>query len=177
MRSTNSQTRRCSTFVVDANSGKFLGEQVTQELCHEALLAVDDRWRPRGLEFLPDLGPDLMEVAQVRDDVIFGTPGRGGPDNDAAGEPVLLPKFPDDASQAAAFLPRVDLAGHAHVVDRGHEDQKSPGHRRVRGEPRALGAERLLVHLDDDLFAFLQELFDFGLGALLAVAIAAPRGT
>ena len=177
MRSTNSQTRRYSNFVVDANRGEFLREQVAQELRHEALLAIDDRGRPRRLGFLPDLGPHPVEVAQVRNDVILGTPGRGGADDDAAGEPVLLAELADDASQSAAFLSRVDLAGHAHVVDRGHEDQEPPGHRRVGGEPRPLGAERLLGHLDDDLLAFLQEFFDLRLRVLLAFAIAAPGGT
>jgi hypothetical protein len=50
----------------------------------------------------------------------------------------------------------------------------------VRREPRALGAERFLGDLDDDLLAFLQEFFNLGLGPLFMVAIAiasSPRRT
>ena len=41
----------------------------------------------------------------------------------------------------------------------------------MRGEPRALGAERLLDDLDQDLLAFLQQVLDLGL-RLIAVAVA-----
>ena len=102
----------------------------------------------------------------------FGPAAGGGADDDAAGEAVLLAELADDAAQAAALLARVDLARHADVVHGRHEDQEAARHGGVRGEPGALGAERLLGHLDDDLLAFLQQLFDLGLGALLALAIA-----
>ncbi len=92
-------------------------------------------------------------------------------------KPCLLAELADDAAQAAALVARFDLAGHADVVDRRHEDEEAAGHRGVRGEARALRPERLLGHLDDDLLPFLQELFDLRLGALVAVAVAAapPR--
>ena len=41
--------------------------------------------------------------------------------------------------------------------------------RGVRGEARALGAERLLRDLDDDLLPFLQELLDFRFFTRVAV--------
>src|SRR5215216_666113 len=58
------------------------------------------------------------------------------------------------------------------MVHRGHEHEEAAGHRRMRGETRTLGAERLLRHLYDDLLALLQELFDLRLGT--AIALAAP---
>src|SRR4029079_1243823 len=48
-----------------------------------------------------------------------------------------------------------------------------PRHRHVRGEPGALRAERLLDDLDDDLLAFLQQLFDLLL-RLFAIAARVP---
>src|SRR6266550_7049705 len=59
------------------------------------------------------------------------------------------------------------------MIDRRHEYEKASRHRRVRGEARALGADRLLRDLDDDLLAFFQELLDFRLRTFVAVAIAA----
>ena len=56
-----------------------------------------------------------------------------------------------------------------------HEHQEPPRHRRVRGQPGAFRAERLLGHLDDDLLPFLQQVFDLRLGALLAIAIAPAK--
>src|SRR5688572_1508559 len=156
--------------VVDANGRELLGEQIPQELRHQAGLAVDDRRRPRGLGLLPDLGPDLVEVAQVRDDVLFRPAARGGADDDAAGEAVLLAELADDAAQAAALLARVDLPRHADVVHGRHEHQKAARHRGMAGQAGALRAQRLLRHLHDDLLRFLDELFDLGLGAFLALA-------
>ena len=54
-----------------------------------------------------------------------------------------------------ALVARLDLARDADVIDGRHEHQEPPGHRHVRGEPGALGAERLLDDLDEDLLAFL----------------------
>jgi hypothetical protein len=85
---------------------------------------------------------------------------------------VLLPEFANDAAEAAALLPGVDLPRHADVVDRRHEHEEPPWHRRVGGEARALGAERLLGDLNDDLLPLFQELFDLRLGSLIAIAVA-----
>ena len=122
---------------------------------------------------LADLGPDLVEGLEVADDVFLGPAAGGGADDDAAGEAVLLAELADDAAQAAALVARLDLARDADVVDRRHEDQEPPGHRHVRGEPRALGAERLLDDLDDDLLPFLEEVFDLRLRAVAIASLAA----
>ena len=64
----------------------------------------------------------------------------------------------------AALFARLDLARDADVVDRRHEDQEPARHRDVRGQAGALGAERLLDHLDEDFLPFLQQVFDLGFG-------------
>src|SRR6185369_1858280 len=125
----------------------------------------------RAFRLLPDLGPHLVEVAQVRDDVFLGAAAGRGPDDDAAGEAMCLAELADDAAQAAALLARLDLAGHADVVHRRHEDQEASRHGDVGGEPRALRAERLLHDLDDDLLALGEQVLDL---RLRPVAIAIP---
>ncbi len=93
----------------------------------------------------------------------LGRPGGGGADDDAAGEAVGFAELADDAAQPRALVARFDLARHADVIDRRHEHQKPSRHRDVRGQPRALGAERLLDDLDQDLLAFLQQVLDLRL--------------
>src|SRR5262249_27556403 len=83
-----------------------------------------------------------------------------GADDDTAGEALRLAEITHDASEAAALFARLDLARHADVVDRRHEDEEPARHRHVRGQARPLGAERLLDDLDEDLLAFLQQLLD-----------------
>src|SRR6185436_8012866 len=106
------------------------------------------------------------ERLEVAEDVLLGAAAGRGPDDDAAGEAVRLAELADDAAQPRPLFARLDLARHADVIDGRHEDQEPPRHRHVRGEPGALGAERLLHDLDDDLLAFPQQLFDLGLRPL-----------
>ncbi len=153
-------------------AGKLFGQQVAQQLGHEALLAVDHGRSARRLELVACFLPDAVEVVEVAQDVGLGAPAGRGADDDAAAEAMLLAELLDDAAQAVALVARFDLAGHADVIDRRHEDEKPPGERRVRRQPRALGAQRLLGDLDDDFLAFLEELLDFRLWP--AVAALAP---
>ena len=160
MRSTSSSDALVLLRVVDADGLEFVGQQVAQQLADQALLAIDDRRRARRLHPLADLDPDLVEGLEVADDVFFGPAAGGGADDDAAGEAVRLAELADDAAQPAALFARLDLARDADVIDRRHEDQEAPGHRDVRREAGALGAERLLDDLDENLLAFLEEVFD-----------------
>ena len=151
------------TRVVDADRGEVLVEQVPQQLDHEALLPVERRGRPQRVGALAELGPRLVEELQVADDVRLGTPRGGGPDDQAPGEPVLFPELAHDRAQPAALGAVLDLAGDAHVIDGGHEHEKAARDGDVRGEARALGAERLLRDLDDDLLALVEEFLDLRL--------------
>ena len=104
-------------------------------------------------------------------------PDGGGADDDAADEAVRLAERLDDAAQPRALLPRLDLARHADVIDRRHEHQEPSRHGDVRGQAGALGAERLLDDLDEDLLPFFQQVLDLRLGpvALAIVARLRPR--
>ena len=53
-----------------------------------------------------------------------------------------------------------DFARHAHVFERRHVDHVASRQRDVRGDARALLAQRLLGDLNDDLLAFLQQIGD-----------------
>src|SRR5438128_5314354 len=147
--------------VVAADRLILLGQQIAHQLADQARLAVHDRGRARALGLLPHLRPDLVERLEVADDVFFRPAGGRGADDDAAGEAALLAELPHDAAQTAALVARLDLARHADVIHRRHEHEESPRHRHVRREARALGAERLLDHLDEDFLSLAQELFDF----------------
>src|SRR4029077_16494381 len=99
--------------------------------------------------------------------------------DDPAREPVRFAELADDAPQAASLFARFDFSGDADMVDRRHEHEEAPGERRVGGQPRALGAQGFLGDLDDNLLAFLDEIFDFLLGRPLAAPaapLAAPFG-
>ena len=78
-----------------------------------------------------------------------------------------------------ALFARFDFSGNADVVDRRHEDEEPAGHRDVRGEAGALGAERFLDDLDENFLAFLEEVLDPRLRAVAIVPASArgrPRG-
>ena len=180
MRCTRSSVALVLLRVVDADRLEILGEQVAQQLADQALLAIDDRRRPRRLHALPDVGPDRVERLEVADDVFLRAAGRGRADDDAAREAVRLAELPDDAAQAGTLVARLDLARHADVVHRRHEDEEPPRHRDVRGEAGALRAERFLHHLHQDFLPFLQQVLDARLRpsapsfCLLALASTSP---
>ena len=94
---------------------------------------------------------------------------------------VLVAELLDDAAQPGALFATVDLARDADVVHRRHEHQEAARQRDVAGQTSALGAKRLLGHLDDHVLAFFQQLFNLRLGrvflALFAVATAAAAAT
>ena len=77
----------------------------------------------------------------------------------------------------------LDAARHADVVRRRHEDQMAAGQRDDRGDARALGADRLLGDLDEDLLALLEALLDRqrrardALAASAAAVVGARRST
>jgi hypothetical protein len=100
----------------------------------QALFLEEDSGRAPRFHSLPDLGPDLVKIGEVADDVFLGASAGRGADDDTAGEPVLVAELADDGAEAGAFLAGFDLARHADVVHCRHEDQEAPGHRDVRGE-------------------------------------------
>jgi hypothetical protein len=145
IRSTSATTRRysCSSSMRMAENSSVSRSRssLVTRLCSRNTTA-GARWL---VHLALDLGPGLVEVGEIAEDVLFRAPGGRGADDDAAGEPVLGPELADDAAQAGALLARLDLAGDADVIDRRHEDQEAAGHRHVRGDAGPFGAERLLA--------------------------------
>ena len=66
----------------------------------------------------------------------------------------------DDFSQSAALLVGINAARNAHSCRSRGEDQVAPRDRDIRGDARALGADRLLGDLNYDILAFAQDGFD-----------------
>ena len=59
------------------------------------------------------------------------------------------------------------------MVDRRHEHQKATRQRHVGRDAGALGAQRFLDDLDQDLLALFEQVLDLGLGFPLAIAVLA----
>ncbi len=97
-----------------------------------------------------------------------------GPDDHAAGQAGLLAEPLDDGPQPAALVARLDLAGHADVVDRRHVDEEPAGQAQVRRDAGALRAERFLDDLDDDLLPLLEQVLDLRGGRWFAPAVRGP---
>ena len=64
----------------------------------------------------------------------------------------------------------LDAGRHTDAVAERHEDQVARRDRDESGEPRALGAERILEHLDEDVGALAHQLAD-AVGARRGVAV------
>ncbi len=92
--------------------------------------------------------------------------------------PSGMVKFAEDFFQALAFLLVLDFAGDAALVGVGEEDEVTAGQDEVGGDAGALGADRALGDLDDDVAARGVEAGDVLLGDFGFVAPAlASRST
>ena len=92
---------------------------------------------------------------------------RRGPDDRAAAAQIELLGL---LAQTVALLV-LQAPRDADALARGREDHVAPGDRQLHREPRALGLERVLDDLDDDLLPGLEQIGDAG-----AVAAAAALG-
>ena len=147
--------------VVDADGRILLGEQVAQELGDEALLAVE-HGRAR-LRLRVSAAPRSRRGRSSSRSLMMSSSGRP-----AAAVRMMTPPVKPCCSRNSRTMPRsrralfarLDLPGDADVVDGRHEDQEAARHRDVRRDAGALGAERLLDDLDEDLLPFFEEVFD-----------------
>src|SRR5208282_5102380 len=83
------------------------------------------------------------------------------------------PVFPftlDDPLQPQPLFFRCDLARHASVVHRRHEDQEASRQRNVTGDARALLCDRLLRDLDQHFLPFFEQFADLRHYRILAAA-------
>ncbi len=101
--------------------------------------------------------PLADEKIHVGPQVVLAFTLRNGPhDEPAAGRPQPL----DKAAQALLLLFVLDAPRDADVIDRRHEHEVASRQGDVRGDAGALGADRLLGHLHQDLLTLLQQLLD-----------------
>ena len=84
----------------------------------------------------------------------------------------LRPDALDDLAQPAPLAVRVDAARHADALRPGRQHEVAAGDRDVGGDARALGADRLLGDLDQDLLALLDQGADVGRRRAAPVAAA-----
>ena len=113
---------------------------------------------------------DLVELEQVLqlalEVLALGAVGRGADDRAAALQVEALGL----AAQAVALLV-VEALGDADALAGRRVDHVAPGDRQVHRQARALGLQRVLDDLDDDLLAGLEQLADrLALGAAAAAA-------
>ena len=133
------------------------GEQIAHRAQQEVEVVVDQRRAAPASRPPDDLVPELDQELHVALELALGDVlGDGADDEARAGRAHRL----DDVAQPPALLVRGDAPRDADVVDRRHEHQVTARQRDVAGGARALGADRLLRDLDDDLLPFLQQVFD-----------------
>src|SRR3984893_14091142 len=153
--------------LVDHQFLHLVREQVADAAQDQIEVRVDAGGGLHRFALLPHLVPETEQELDVRRELLAGLVLRHGADDEPrAGRPVPV----DQLAQPAALLLVLDPAGDADVVHRRHEDQVPPGQGDVAGDARALGADGVLHHLDQDLVALLEQVLD--LRAALAVAVA-----
>src|SRR4029453_12869977 len=122
-------------------------------------LAVEHRGRAHLVLADLDVVPDLGQVADVGLQVRVAGALAGGADDEAE---VARPDALHDLPQPPPLAVGVDAPGDAHALRPGRQHQVAPRDRDVRGDARALGTDRLLRDLHQDLLPFLQQRADVG---------------
>ena len=132
-------------------------EEVAHHPEREIHLLVEERWRRRALEALLDLAPQAREELDVGGEVLLALAlGDGADDESARGRAQAL----DDVAEALSLLVVVDAARDADMAGLRHVDDGATGNRHEGRDARALGPERLLGDLDEDLLTAPQQLLD-----------------
>ena len=135
----------------------FAGKKIAHDPERHVEVTVEDRRGRHALVLAQDRAPQL---GQKRDVALDFAPAdafaRGAHD-----EPALRrPQFADVLAQPRPFLGAGDAPRHSDVIAGRREDQMASRQRDRRGQPRALGAHRLLGDLYDDVLAATQLLLD-----------------
>ena len=98
----------------------------------------------------------MDQEAQIGAEFFFRcTLGRRAYDESARGVAALMGQNP---LQPLALFVGCNLAAHAHVRDRRHEDKEPPRQSNVAGDARALLGDRLLGNLHQDFLPRLQQI-------------------
>ncbi len=151
--------------VVDDRALELLGEDVAHH-AHRQVGLLEDHGRRGGL--LGALGQHLVQLVQVLDLALevglLRALGGGADDGAAVAELEALGGLAQPVALLVVQAPR-----HADALALGHVDQVAAGDRELHRQARALGLERVLDGLDQDLLAGLEQL-----GDALALAAGAP---
>src|SRR5882672_2224366 len=143
-------------FVVDPNLRKVRRNLIAEHSLNHIQVVIDQRWRFRALRAALDLMPQALQEANVRAEFIFRRTARCCSYNES---PNAIFAFADhDALQPHAFFRRFNLARHAHMVNRGHIDQKPPRQRDVACNARPFLGNGLFGNLDQNFLTRLQQL-------------------
>ena len=135
--------------VVDDRALEVLGEDVAHDADREVGLLEDQRGRRGLLDALLEHLVELEQVLQLALEVrALRAVGRGADDRAAAAEVELLGLL----AQAVALLV-LEPARDADALARRGVDHVAPGDGELHRQPRALGLQRVLDDLDDDLLA------------------------
>src|SRR5262249_41131087 len=144
---------------------KHVGEDVAHDSDGQVGLLEDQRWRRAlGDALLEDFG-QLEEVEQLALEISALGALSSGADDRARSLQVELGRL---LAQTLALLV-VEAAGYAHPLAEWRQHHVATGDRQVHGKTGALGLERVLDDLDDDLLAGLEHVVD-----LAPVAGSAP---
>ena len=100
------------------------------------------------------------ERVDLAAEVLLGDALRDRADDDAAG--ILGQQLGDHLPELGPLLAALDLPAHPDLGGVGHVDQEAAGEGDLRGDPAALGADRLLGHLDREGLALLEDVLDVG---------------
>src|SRR5690606_22044892 len=161
-------------FVVDDDALRLRARHVAHDAQRQRRLRVQHRGRAHLVALLLDLLPGRDQVLHVGLEVGLAGALAGGADDEAD---VARPDALDDLAQAAPLAVGLDAPRHADARARRREHQVAPRDRDVRGDARALGADRLLGDLDHDLLSLGQDRVDLrhlAAGAVAPGAAAAP---
>ena len=145
--------------VVHEERREVLPEDVARGAEGEVEVAVEEGGRARPLRLLPDLLPELRQVASVGGELL-GAPSLAGRPDDEAARPLLQAR--QNLLQPVPLLLVLDPARDAEMVDRRHVDERPAREGDVRRDPHALVRDHVLRHLDDDLLSFAEKLVDRG---------------
>src|SRR3954451_21447540 len=151
--------------VVDDRALEVLGEDVAHDADRQVRLLEHERRRGRGLDALLEDLVELEQVLQLALEVLALGARRGGADDRAAAvevEPL------GGAAQTLALLV-VEALGDADPLAGRRVDHVAPRDGELHRQARALGLQRVLDDLDDDLLTGLEQV-----GDLLATVLAAP---
>ena len=160
--------------VVDEHGVDVLGEPVAHDALDEVGFLPHAAGGAQVLDVALQFVPAFEQVAHVAHERrAFGSHAGGAHDEaDLVGEEQLV----EDLLEAPALLGVADLAAHAARLRAGHHHEVAAGDGEVRGDAGALGGDRSLRDLHDDLRAGLELLVDLlggearGLAAPAALA-------